>query len=322
MAIVYATGSALRPDDLIDKIRVALIANAAMGWVIDGTTPHVNGGIEHLHVSNPEGYWHIWCSAGNDQYIYMSVNSSFVSAGVAGGGEIAGVDARSNLLTGPYLSYHFFIDPKAFRVVLELNLNEYSHLMFGSITKYGTWTGGQFAQGMNWTDSDSTRDQGGSPYHDYPYRCNSTTSGYGYNHITANEAAVFSIRRFGFDTSAPWDYPVGGCVGGTELTGMTPVEAGNAYTNPTDWWNFIQNQGQNVATGRTPMVPTYVFMRDGSYWVPLGEDLLVKALNIEAYTPKQVVDTDWMVFPLKTKKPYNGDDTFSSDMYGIAYKFQ
>ena len=46
--------------------------------------------------------------------------------------------------TGPYTAYNFFTDGVGVHVVLEVTANVFSHFSFGSVSKFGTWTGGQY----------------------------------------------------------------------------------------------------------------------------------------------------------------------------------
>ena len=54
-------------------------------------------------------------------------------------------------------------------------------------------------------------------------------------------------------------------------------------------------------------------------WV-IGYVPYMKALNVQFLAEAQIVDNDWIVFPVIQKQ--SGDDTLSplSDYWGVAYK--
>lgn len=63
---------------------------------------------------------------------------------------------------GPYTSLHLFgstsPDPDVVYCVLEYTPGIYRHFAFGNVEKFGTWTGGEFVSGHQWTRYNSGQD--------------------------------------------------------------------------------------------------------------------------------------------------------------------
>jgi hypothetical protein len=206
---------------------------------------------------------------------------------------------------GPHVSYHLFGDGKMVHLALEIVAGVFIHFSFGMATGVAgvadfPCMSGQYAAPQYLTDSTNT-------YHRLPWW---NQGGYGFS-----------------------PYGLGSHMARSPLTGRATNVGYN--TNETDRrYMFIPvctdnhglkapiYSGPNQFNSRAPIFPVQLVestVAEQSPFYQLGEVSGVGHMNIRNIAPKEIVNTDWMCFPLSQK---NGPGTsfLNTGNRGIAYK--
>jgi hypothetical protein len=153
--MAYETGSATDRDDLLNKLRIFLVAN---GWTQNYWAAEGEG--YRLHVNKDTVYANFRTSAGAAEKILAHANTWFamnVSTGYDGtkhwslqpgapyapGGN-PGSLASGFLITGSIVSYYFFAQDNSFDVVAEISSGVFRSMHAGELTKFGSYTGGMY----------------------------------------------------------------------------------------------------------------------------------------------------------------------------------
>lgn len=221
----------------------------------------------------------------------------------------AAVSMLINPITGPHISYHFFCDGTVCNAVAEVATNVFSHLNFGFVTKNGSWTGGAFTSGTNTTSSSATNaKQVTSGYNIIPF--NTTTFTTGPNqptnvpHLRSDVTAVNGISGFG-----------GSISGGVSQTfNKAWIDSGGGRP--------LVQASPNVFNGRSVIVPITLLqatLTTSAPYYQIGHVPNAGVINITNIEPKELVNTDWMVFPIGQKGSAGGG-YMESLFYGMAYK--
>lgn len=220
--------------------------------------------------------------------------------------------------SGPYTYYNLFSDGKSVFLALEVFPGVFTHLAFGTITKFGTWTGGEYVTGShceNWRTSapigfevsshSSMFDIGQGGYY---------TSGYG-GHIRNARNSYGDMRDYAYFGQ--------GVVNNQRAFSGVSVTAARLRTY--QFYNFpmgrLMQVGANGFNGRTVLFPMYVFLYDsttgGIY--PAGYVDNICPINMTFVNAKDIVESVWECFPVHQK---NGSTTIApiSDFMGVAYK--
>jgi hypothetical protein len=228
-------------------------------------------------------------------------------------------ESRMAPIIQPFTSYHFFSEGTTVHMAAEMSSGAYTHLNFGDITKYGSWTGGQylavtrtafasasyfdvvspFRHGWPFTGYQSDNDMGsGSPNNGWsfiylPYNSRDFATlgqtGYASGVTTYNRTYTFGFSQHIVDASGPMPY------------------APNAYNN------------------RSLGLRLEVFLKDaisgGSGLLrPIGYIPNIRLINIANLNPKDVVNTDWMVFPCQFKNGALLNSYATSGNFGWAVR--
>lgn len=208
-------------------------------------------------------------------------------------------------IAGPHVGYHFFADQYAIHVVVEIVTNVFVHFNFGEIKKNGTWKGGQFITGLTWFDGVYERLHWSSSYVSTP----------------------FDTYSIGSSSTTSQD------IKGHVRCQLSPQATSGISTSITDgrcWFSAMAdnygrtlvNRSPNSMNGRAVLVPLNLIhgstQNNGPYY-QLGHVTNAAVVNIRNLNPKEVVNGDWMVFPMSQK---NGPATtyINSGNYGMAYK--
>jgi len=200
--------------------------------------------------------------------------------------------------TGPYTGLHLFTNGTEVNCVLEIAPNVFSHLSFGTPRKFGSWPGGGFITGSIY--SSYTTSYYPSNYSTNPFDGGiGTTSGdrislYYRNCIKYNGLYYGEIRQTD-GRSVFW----GGC--------------SSSYNTP------LYNQSQAAYNFRTPLLPMYaVIKQTGSIDRVVAVSEQARFLNLEGLVNKEVIESDWMVFPYAQRTTVIS--LGNSGNFGLAYK--
>lgn len=170
MTVGYYTGTSTGPNDLIDKLRVALLAE---GWTVDAYGADGTGYRLHVHKTlSGESCYFNFRSAINEKGSTIT-EDNYNSAGY---GEVTGIlvngstgyDAgqawhkqtgyaqNSNYSNKSFAccmtpmsvsaipAYYFFFVEDSVHIVVEITAGKFQFMSFGLLNKQGTFTGGQY----------------------------------------------------------------------------------------------------------------------------------------------------------------------------------
>lgn len=216
--------------------------------------------------------------------------------------------------TGPYTAYNFFTDGNAVHVVLEVSANVFSHFSFGSPVKFGSWTGGQYTTA--WYSSSYT--VSGDVGYNFVSGCvpfeGSVANSSAYAGFVYNPVGSFGDYR---------DFAEIGSVVNNQGAFFSTI--GQATASSTVYNNILVGPlfwvGYNAINARAAMFPQYLRLYDSalaSCWIGGYVDH-VRAVNMDAIDPKQIVETEWEVFPVIQKY---GDKTVApiTGVTALAYR--
>lgn len=216
-----------------------------------------------------------------------------------------------NEMEGPYTRYHLFggvegLDGEYCYLVVESSSGVYCHMGIGMIDRVGN-TKAPFATSLYWNMSTSYWRSTTSSYHQRMFDSHSSYYG-GRGHLSFHSdvdpvAPAPSLYLFGYST----DHAYGGSVGGT---GQTSGGLNGAFVSDSP----------NAINARAMLQPNHILVDDGLSWKRIvGVAPAFRTIMIDHFQAEDVVDTDWMIFPIKSKNAPSGP---SSGNYGWAYKFQ
>lgn len=225
--------------------------------------------------------------------------------GSSNNGSVQG-SMRVELGTSP-LRYHMFSDGNHSHCAVEWLGGVYQHISVGSLTKYGTWTGGLYVTGTYW---DRNQVNGNNyiawdeVFHSRPFDGRRTGSGGVSGHVRADYMGQ-TVAHFGNNNFA------GNTAFGLQL------------------WDkrYTLDRSPNAFNGRALLVPIEITLGledsiDPTHHIPLGRVENCAYINITNLNPGDTILTDWMVFPLSAKNS-GGTTTagyINSLNYGIAYR--
>jgi len=328
----YYAGTSTGPNDLIDKFRIAALAE---GWTVN------------LFAAIGAGYrLHIQKTAGDATVMYFNLRSAVAetgttlitednTAGVNGtvtglivngstgydGGELWHVQpgypqnlSESNKSFGNVMSpmstsaipaYYFFFNGDSVHIAVEITAGKFQFMSFGLLVKQGTITGGQYFSASMSSQRPYYDYAGDYNYDDARYFVNSPFSTSGLNGaVYVNVDSVASWRNAGY---ASTNYQI-----------IFPCPS------PGGYYNNIHNNGiaypfwskaPNAYNAMAAQCPIKVFLKrsDNNYSL-IGWPEGVRFLNVTNYGPAEEVTygaETWVVFHADSlvgtpKKMYTG----------------
>lgn len=302
--MAYQTGVTSSRNDLISTLVSFLAANgfqAGPQWGV--------GSDNYYSVKKGDVYYNIQVPTAQNGYIFLNTGLSAGSNALINQVQAAPQNCRVDNLGGPHVGYHFFTDGFGVNVAVEVVTNVFVHFNFGEMQKNGDFVGGQYVTGTSVVYYDSSTIPG------WPQMFSE------YNYTTFDSYAV------GTAGTSSWGSicghvrtPIGG------PTVRIARSTGGSYAWST---GLASNGGRplveaspNAFNGRSVLVPINIVQSSSGVVGPyyqLGTVGNARFLNIANLNPKEMVNTDWMVFPLSQK---NGPGTsyINSANYGIAYR--
>lgn len=216
----------------------------------------------------------------------------------------------------PFVSRHFFTNGKLVVMVIEISSGVFRHHAFGKFDTFGNTNGGEFAGGTTSSTSNNGNLVSGGignynysqPYyltHPFVFGWNdSSRADNSYKYCWIRKGNKF-IRVNGNSQSSSAVNAEFCCGYNTHFYGL----GGNNYNGRVQLypivWNIIKPYQPNVFT-TFPQIPMYY------------TDFVALA-DIKDLLPEDVVNNDWVVFPLVSKSTTLIGDVGTSN-YGIAYK--
>jgi len=202
---------------------------------------------------------------------------------------------------GPYTGMHLFTDGNEISAALEIVPDVFVHLSFGFPSKFGTWTGGAYISGQI--------------YQTHP------TSNYGWPAwqfcTTTADIGTYDTHRAASNYANAFNYQGEWIREGGSFINSKRMNWG-AYDR--GYSSALFNAGWAAYNYRRPLLPLYtVIQEDGSQDRVVAVSNQVRLINLEGLMNKEVIESDWMVFPWcqRTAIAYGFGTTGN---WGMAYK--
>lgn len=228
-----------------------------------------------------------------------------------------------------YTGYSFFTDGDSVFAVLEVTSGVFAHFAFGDIAKVGTWDGGAYLMGNSfqivgstWRDIiEGSNNSSPTVFGSRAILGNTNAGGANYIRFNTGGADNTDFTKFGGRDHAS-DGALVGASGTMPPNYNTVRSAGDTSSAVNDIWNRIQLNAPSEATFRSPLLPIFISRQttgDLGNFNMLGHVPNITTVNVSLLQPKDLINTDWRVFPMSSKTL---DDTVAtkSDIWGIAYK--
>lgn len=302
--MAYLKGSASTTAGLIQAVVNFAVANG--GFTAEATFSEMNGttatGYTIYPLTRAGSYWFLAENGSSVFMVWATGKDTTLTLAKQPGGP--GYATQFAPCTPPYTAYHLFVDSYSVRVAVEVTPGRFNHFAFGTLSKFGTWTGGEFVTAGNYT------------YSPWYYQWNSNGHQRVFEGFDSDQPNPGSIR-------VAWNTLLQASLGtgGNQAAFLALMNNGNA----------ILDRGPNPFNLRAGMTPAVAYLNDQIQdlrWRPLGYVPGVRMLNIQNLEAEAIVNTDFMVFPLTEKNgaatTYPPTGTIwqwpNSYNYGIAFQ--
>ncbi len=211
--------------------------------------------------------------------------------------------------TGPYTKYYLYTEGTCVHCVLEVYSGIFSHLSFGSITKLGTWTGGQYTTGTGAYYWNGGFVSGLTNWNSLPFNGNASSTYY-----EGGTVPGYVRRINGTANGDETDFArIGGLLQNDQQAKMNVA---------SDMLTGIHANSPNQFNLRSPAFPMYTRIWNStkaSYGLQ-GYVPDVSAINIENIASGATIETEWQAFPVIQRT--TGDSALApiTDNYGLMYK--
>lgn len=214
---------------------------------------------------------------------------------------------------GPYPNHWFFTDGVSVHAVLEITTGLFAHINFGSVTKYGSWTGGEFigiSGAMTTNDFSNAGNTctpfGAGPSGNYPAGSQQYAGKIFMRVNNAGVSADFARQgdqSYGYNSTS--GYFSAGPTGNFDKTLMAD----------------LLNQIPSASAWRTLLTPIIWFRANGSGRVyPAAHVPNVTFTRMtDVMVNGQLIETDWRIFPIFRRATTSGGLPYSSN-WAIAYR--
>ncbi len=295
------------------------------GFTNQGTT--IDGAYTIHHISKGGIYWNFMedtyyqIVTNNNIYIRMTFAKITTRAAFHDTGVTAGQYIHTSMTcfqsSGPYVKYFLYTDGTAVHCVLKIYTGVYSHMSFGNVIKFGTWTGGEYLTANN----PNTYSAG--EYIQWDYGKSGWVFDGGVHDYTSGAVYPTGYLRHvvGSASSDHYDFArIGNKEEGDQWCKMTVGRTkGHPHSLITDLVEICSPLSFNT---RAPIFPTYVRVWEDatSRWTLAGHVPYARALNIKNIAAETIVEGDWIVFPLCQREGGNPVLAPTTDYWGVAYK--
>lgn len=326
--MAFETGSSVNLDDLLQKVVAFAVANAGFTEItkVTGT-----GKQSDMYILNKGSiyWWFLGDSTTLSNYgTYGWIDARMMTTTPTLGNRLTqslGTYQPTkaslwNRYNGPFTTYFLYSNGSNVCLVLEVTPGVFSHLSFGNVDKFSTWTGGEYVSGTMsgpstwngtvWTFSSS---YSGFLWQDAWSRYNyASQSGLGYVYYPVNsygdnrDFAIFS------DTVNATYSPI------IMRGGMPQNDTTFSYSY---WMSYLINGSPNAFNMRTPLFPSYFQFWDdvALRWLLSGHIDNLKLCNMANVDPKETIELQWDIYPIVQK---DGDNSVALDTGTLAYAYK
>lgn len=310
MAIIYQNGVATNRYDLADKIRIFLSAN---GWTVNGWSPVEEGG---LHLQRNGNFYNIYFYAEDqfDKQLWFHLNLSTGYAAPVGGlqpGEVfpTGTTRQAvNFRVELYQEHYFFLDTAtdAFYCVVEEQVGIYRHFGFGGYNIIGQAAGGGSFIWGNYVYYNVGAAI--SQYNSWPAASDDFwNASAGPGSVTVNRG---NGREVLFNGALG---PNDALFVGDNFVNSNSDSWENSGSQKVPWRYSVSDYNARIA-----VLPMHIWVsRPSSLYSLAGQYSSVRLVNMKNLAPEQVIDGDWMCFPLYSQST---SVDYSTGDLGLAYK--
>lgn len=314
---MYDTGIASTIEDLTNTICNFAVQHA--GFTFKGNWVDVVDSKLQVFCLEKNGVYTLFAGHAESNRLYMSICETYdPSIGVNNLPNRAPFWACTNLLYYPFVGYHLFTDGTRVSCVVEIETGCFANLGFGNVDLCGSLQGGEYVVGtfVHNLQGNFSGHPGYSLNHfGYYIKGSGDLSAIQNQKTTSHMRVVIDGVRH---------YSILGCNADSlsgNYYGFTMTSCDTMwYDYYTTGYHFIL-YSYNTATGRNPIYPINLMgarASDGLY-SHLGHIPGVGTINLENLTNKQIVNSDWMVFPMSERHgPHN--KYFNTANYGLAFK--
>lgn len=294
----YSSGTAASVDALMLAVVTFAVANAGMTVAVSRTETINAESCSVRCLSKGGKYW--WLAWSTTQaYGKPSDASTGSTWDTLTSQPPSAYRAQWNPLAAPFLAYHLFTEGTVVWASAQQTNGAWTHLCFGEVTKFGTWTGGQFVNMtcLTWA------------YDNFPGLTGMTTPQISSFGACAGMNVSQATGSTGYNNGGSFMYaPKNGADFATaqrdEGSVTSPVlnkliYIGGAHDTMHQADRF-QRASLNSFNGRAPALEMVVAMRDptSDLYEPMGRIPNVRFINMTHFNAGDTVNTDWMVFPV------------------------
>lgn len=302
------------PQDLINAICTFVAAN---GWTVERNNLVGSNRTATIRLVGVTDYIHLYNVATDQIQMRISIGYDGGAAANAQPNQQP-FSTRVNGLAGPYPRVYFMMEDDAVNIVVESSLaNQWRHIAFGCLEKYGTYDGGTYVEGT-WRGTTFLGDYTNSGAHHIPF-------GAGVAPTSDNTPYPGCVRADDVEGSRTNFFHWFGD-GGSNATygrahcGITSwANVGGASAN---WLGRLHGGADlNAFSGRSVPHPIIVFVdRTGSplYRSPIGAVKNMRLVNMTKFNNAQEIivgGETWKMFPALKKSMITASGSGAAD-YG------
>ena len=310
--MAYQTGTPASLTDLMDDFKAFAIAN---GGFTDSDTEYTASSYSYFALTRGGVKWGFAFkdASGGGDCLFNTMTAWAGSGLLTAQTGACAKNARAYFGLSP-IEYWMFSDGDATHMVVEISAGCYAHLSIGLLDKYGTYTGGEFVSANYWNNA--TWGSASNSRHFDGYNSNQGNTYINHVRVTYDGKTIA-----GFGSNAH--------------SGLNHVRnlwmGGGYYNTPSMTQGELVAHQPNSYNGRSVLIPVEIFLAydltsntDPTGWIPLGRVNNAALVSIANLSAEDLVNTDWMVFPMAMKDP-SGALTLASgqvdtDTFGWAYQ--
>lgn len=322
--MTYATGSGATIASVMDAMSLFAQTNAGMTESVRrAETIHnrlgVNETMTVICLTKGSSNW--WFAYGpTDLQSFLADTNGGAVFGTTGGTQAPSI-SRVWPVAPPFTSYHLFTEGTVVHVAFEMSSGAWAHLNFGDVTKYGTWTGGSYISvtnaGDNGIDATSATFLNSATLIGFQGLFGELGSnGSGHTQSTSKIRITKGARTYG---NFNYNSQIGLNDGATTPVCALALTPGVSDMLTRDQPNIFNNRAMGPRLELFVSDTNIIFAGGTNLWLPIGFIPNLRFINIALLNPKDLINTDWMTFPLQAKVGLLNQFAGSGN-YGIAVR--